>query len=457
MEIQTLKFRVNPPGAEPLRSKLECERARDLENAKGEDLPFACLVERKDLAALRQFKDLVVDRGSKNKHKGLSEYLLGLGPDKIPIIDGNYGSSRQLGRSIQAFLSRAFAKGESNLYIIGTEKTIFNELWKKAGEAKGEKGLRGRPRTEWRYSYQPQSTDISSWLLHELRAKCEPPPELSERYVGESEDAFLVRQLVILAAHSEDPVLVLGDTGTGKEVVAREIHRNSRRKGAKFITVNCSGIPRDLLESELFGHVKGAFTDAKLDKAGLWEIASGGTLFLDEIGDLHLENQAKILRALEEESIRRIGATEDIPVNARVIAATNRDLFSMVQTGEFREDLYYRLRGFLIRTLALRDHPEDIPLLAQFFWEKIARDDQDLATGDLRRASIIQLAWECQRTQNDTQQPTCPFRDGQLTGRTFAGRLSPRGPKPGDQKRTDIREGDHAPPGRVPPPSEASP
>ena len=163
----------------------------------------------------------------------------------------------------------------------------------------------------------------------------------------------------------------MGDTGTGKEIVARSIYENSERRRHDFVTVNCGAIPRDLLENELYGHVKGAYTDAKEDKSGLWEAAGEGVLFLDEIGDLQPEHQAKVLRALEDAEIRKLGATKGTKVKARIIAATNRDLHAMVQTGQFREDLYYRLRGFLIRTPALREHPDDIPLLAQHFWQKI--------------------------------------------------------------------------------------
>ena len=143
----------------------------------------------------------------------------------------------------------------------------------------------------------------------------------------------------------------------------------------KFTPVNCGAIPRELLESELFGHEKGSFTGAVHRKMGLWEVADQGTLFLDEVGDLALGHQVKILHALQNGCIRRVGGEKEIQVDARVIAATNRNLFSMVQAGHFREDLYYRLREFLIRTPALRDHPGDIPLLAQAFWAKIVHDE----------------------------------------------------------------------------------
>lgn len=164
-------------------------------------------------------------------------------------------------------------------------------------------------------------------------------------------------------------VLVVGETGTGKEVIAREIHGRSDRASQQFVAVNCSALSEHLLESELFGHTKGAFTDARKEKRGLFEYANGGTLFLDEIGDMQLSLQPKILRAVEEKTIRRVGGLEYIPVDVRIIAATNRDLRSMVSEALFREDLYYRLNIFTIYVPPLRERPEDILPLSTYFIE----------------------------------------------------------------------------------------
>jgi len=210
-----------------------------------------------------------------------------------------------------------------------------------------------------------------STLLQRLKADQEESEELKKAFIGRSEDAQLVRQYIMRAAESEIAVLILGDTGTGKEIVARKIHQYSQRGDKPFITVNCAAISPKLLEMELFGCEKGIVEPGHPGKKGLWEEADGSTLFLDEIGDLPIEHQTKILRALQEGKFKRVGGNKDIEVNVRIIAATNRDVFSMTRSDDFREDLYYRLRGFVIRTSPLRKHPEDIPLLAQAFWKKI--------------------------------------------------------------------------------------
>ncbi|MGD8717896.1 MAG: sigma-54 dependent transcriptional regulator [Candidatus Zixiibacteriota bacterium] len=172
-----------------------------------------------------------------------------------------------------------------------------------------------------------------------------------------------------LSATPQTQVLIVGETGTGKEVIAREIHRRSARARRQFVAVNCSALSENLLESELFGHTKGAFTDARKEKRGLFEYADGGTLFLDEIGDMQLSLQPKLLRAVEEKTIRRVGGLDDITVDVRILAATNRDLRSMVDEALFREDLYYRLNVFTVYVPPLRERPEDILPLATYFVE----------------------------------------------------------------------------------------
>jgi len=169
-------------------------------------------------------------------------------------------------------------------------------------------------------------------------------------------------------------VLITGENGTGKELVARSLHDYSNRKKMPFIEVNCAAIPGELIESELFGHEKGAFTSAIKDKKGKFELANGGTLFLDEIGDMSLSAQAKVLRALQENVIQRVGGERDIKVDARIVAATNKDLRKEIEAGRFREDLFHRLAVILIHVPALNDRRDDIPLLAENFMTLICSE-----------------------------------------------------------------------------------
>ena len=194
-----------------------------------------------------------------------------------------------------------------------------------------------------------------------------------EQIIGGSDALRQVLQLVETVAPSDSTVLLLGETGTGKELIARAIHERSRRKERTFVKLNCAAIPTGLLESELFGHEKGAFTGAITQKLGRMELADQGTLFLDEVGDIPIEIQPKLLRALQEREFERLGGTSTRRVNMRLIAATNRDLEDMVAAREFRSDLYYRLNVFPIRVPPLRERKEDIPLLVGYFVQKFAK------------------------------------------------------------------------------------
>jgi len=199
--------------------------------------------------------------------------------------------------------------------------------------------------------------------------------ELTREYsfqslVGNSEAMHHIYDMVKRVSITPTNILVTGESGTGKEMVAKAIHYNGPLKDKPFITVNCGAIPESLMESEMFGHKKGSFTGAVVDKAGLFEVADGGTLFLDEVGELPLTIQVKMLRAIQERVIRRVGSTDDTHVTVRLIAATNRDLERMVSEGTFRQDLFYRLNVIQIKTPALRERKDDIPLLAEHFLKK---------------------------------------------------------------------------------------
>ena len=195
-----------------------------------------------------------------------------------------------------------------------------------------------------------------------------------EEIVGRSAAMKRVLGEVETVAPTDATVLILGETGTGKELIARAVHRLSARKDRPFVTLNCAAIPTGLLESELFGYEKGAFTGALGQKIGRFEMAHRGTLFLDEVGDIPLDLQPKLLRALQEKAFERLGGTRTIPIDVRLVAATNRNLKQMMGDKLFRSDLYYRLKVFPITAPPLRDHPEDIPVLVRHFTQKYARE-----------------------------------------------------------------------------------
>jgi two-component system nitrogen regulation response regulator NtrX len=192
--------------------------------------------------------------------------------------------------------------------------------------------------------------------------------------VGESYVMAQLREQVAMAAPTNGRVLIYGENGTGKELVARSVHSLSRRRSGPFIEVNCAAIPEELIESELFGHVKGAFTGAVTDRRGKFELADGGTLFLDEIGDMSLKTQAKVLRALQEQVVEPVGGAASVRVDVRVLAATNKDLTGEIRGGRFREDLYFRLNVIPIFVPPLRDRAGDIPLLGDHFMAELARE-----------------------------------------------------------------------------------
>jgi len=200
--------------------------------------------------------------------------------------------------------------------------------------------------------------------------------KVSKNYemVGDSKAIAHIKEIIEKVAATDARVLITGPNGTGKELVAHWLHQKSNRANGPMIEVNCAAIPSELIESELFGHVKGAFTSANKDRAGKFEAANGGTIFLDEIGDMSLSAQAKVLRALQESRVQRVGSDKDIKVNVRVVAATNKNLKKEIEDGKFREDLYHRLAVILIKVPTLNERRDDIPLLVDYFADKIASE-----------------------------------------------------------------------------------
>ena len=208
--------------------------------------------------------------------------------------------------------------------------------------------------------------------------------------VGDSLQIGQIHNLIDKVAPTDARVLITGENGTGKELVAHHLHQKSNRSGSPFVEVNCAAIPSELIESELFGHIKGAFTSAIKDRPGKFEIANGGTLFLDEVADMSLAAQAKVLRALQENRIQRVGGDKDIKVDVRVIAATNKQLIKEIEEGKFREDLYHRLAVILIKVPPLKERKNDIPLLVDYFVQNL-RAEQGLDPKTFSKSAIERL------------------------------------------------------------------
>ena len=300
------------------------------------------------------------------------------------------------------------------------------------------------------FIHKPIQTDVLQAAVDKALARrasrvqpC-PPPQAPERdLIGRSAAMLEVSKQIALAAGSDANVLIHGESGTGKEVVARLIHQHSQRSGP-FVPINCAAIVENLLESELFGHEKGAFTGADRQKKGKFELAEGGTLFLDEIGEMAPGLQAKLLRALQERTIERVGGSESIAVDVRIVSATHRDLFELVQTGDFREDLAYRLDVIRIELPPLRKRPEDIPLLAQALLDRIALE-AGACPPPLSRTVLDRLqsyAWpgNVRELENTLTQALVRARNGAILPEHLSlGGHGVSHPEPGGQDATPLK------------------
>ena len=244
----------------------------------------------------------------------------------------------------------------------------FIKRTEKLGVLKNVSGEEKKPETGDDMSRFTRVFEQVTELLSKVEAR-----EFFPQIIGQSKVIRGVLSQIMKVAPTDSTVLIFGETGTGKELVTKSIHEHSAYKGKPFVTINCAAIPETLLESELFGYEKGAFTGANASKPGKFEIANGGTLFLDEIGDMPLETQAKILRVIQDGQVERVGGTRPVKVNVRLITATNKDLSRMVDEGSFRQDLFYRLNVFSIYIQPLRERREDIPLLVDYFIKQLKK------------------------------------------------------------------------------------
>ncbi len=264
-------------------------------------------------------------------------------------------------------------------------------------------------------------------------------PRSVEGLIGRSPKMIELYKLISKVAAVSGTVLITGESGTGKELVARTIHRNSDRATKPFLAVSCGAIPEALLESELFGHVKGAFTGAVAAKAGLFEVADGGTIFLDEIAETSLAIQVKLLRVLQERIFRRVGGTDDIEVDVRVIAATHQELQEMIQEGRFREDLYYRLNVIPVHLAPLRERREDIPLLAMNFLAKYSEETKRPIRGVAPEAMELFLRYDWPgnvlELENAIERAVALGTGAVLTPESLPEQIRDRRPETGDQRR----------------------
>lgn len=210
------------------------------------------------------------------------------------------------------------------------------------------------------------------------------------KIIGLSKPIIEMKEMISKVATTDARILITGENGTGKELVAHQLHRQSNRNSENFVEVNCAAIPSELIESELFGHIKGAFTSAVKDRSGKFEVANKGTLFLDEIADMSLAAQAKVLRALQEQKIQRVGNEKDITVDVRVIAATNKDLKNEIAEGRFREDLYHRLAVIIIHVPSLANRKQDIPILTEYFVNIISKE-QGIENKNFSKEALVKL------------------------------------------------------------------
>ena len=392
-EFTALKF--TPGRQNPVAITLQVQSGEDLASLKAQACPAVYIVANDNLDRLGFYKDHVRLRHQKNKAKSLKDHLLDTGnPDdpRIPLIHGGHKSVGQFKRSIRTFLHHALNRNAGQIYFVGATPELLDQLRAHQNKTRDRSPAAMAVSTQEDIAWaHPMSEGKIARRLLELLPDIEVPQKLATYYIGSSIEAQVVRRLIMVAAGCDLPILILGESGTGKELVAQAIHDYSNRRG-NFEPINCSTFPPDLLESELFGYEKDSHSQASQTKKGLWELAQDGTLFLDEIGDLPLAHQAKLLRALQENQIRRVGGTKSVSVNARIVCATNRDLFSMVRANRFREELYFRIRGLMIRTPSLRSHVNDIEDLAQSVWTRITNDRKNVLPRAILKA-LRQHSW----------------------------------------------------------------
>jgi DNA-binding NtrC family response regulator len=345
-----------------------------------------------DEASMTQFLSIVlrkegyqvtaVNSGAEALEKARTEsFAVAITDFKMPGMDGLevLGGLKKIDPNLPVILLTAYASQRSAIDALNLGAYQYLEKGAKGDEVslvvKNAIEMR-RVRTE------------NSYLKRELKKSHE-----GKAIVGTSEEMQRVFRMVDKVADSESTIMIYGESGTGKELIARELHYRSRRGNGPFVSINCGAIPRDLLESSLFGHMKGSFTGAVKDQAGLFAVAEGGTFFLDEVGEMPLATQVKLLRALQEREIIPVGGTQPQRIDCRLVAATNAELEREVAEGRFRPDLYYRLNVIPIKLPPLRARRDDVPLLVDYFLRKLARSGEPKAIGKEAMELLIKYDW----------------------------------------------------------------
>src|SRR5687767_15426676 len=339
-------------------------------------------------------KSILVVDDEKSQREILEMILTGEGYDVTTASSGEAAIKFAKDRRFDLALTDLKMTGMDGIellqHLLGLDSSIIVILLTAHGSIDSAKeALR---RGAFDYLQKPYDRDA---LLQTINRALDKLEALDVEIVSASPEMEAVKKMILKVARSNSTVLIRGESGTGKELIARAIHNQSPRATEMFQAVNCAAINENLLESELFGHEKGSFTGAHAEKKGLFEVADRGSLFLDEIAELDVGIQAKLLRALQERKIRRVGGTHEIAVDVRVIAATNRDLRAMVSDGRFRDDLYYRINVLSIDVPPLRERRDDIPVLIDYFLKKHTRNTSRLITGltaDTRRV-MLDYSW----------------------------------------------------------------
>ncbi|MEE4241030.1 MAG: sigma 54-interacting transcriptional regulator, partial [Desulfopila sp.] len=380
--IITLQYKLTAGTPEYNPYVLDFSTAAFFEQLKVNQHPVCLVVSGRDLASLKEQSYLINYLGEKKKAIQLTRYFNRPQKHTVPLLACNYSNEGRLAIGIKALLSHIEKNGGPGIVMLSVSPVIFDTLLRLAeGWMTGQIIPLGEDLAVDNLGCGNNEDDTHSLLsrLSEIRE----PHDLKDKYIGMAKAVQLVRKRIVNAAHCDLPVLIIGDNGTGKEIVARQIHEIGKDQKHPFCPINCGAISKEILEVELFGCEANVTGPQYPARTGLWQAAGEGTLFLDEIGDLSLDHQAKILRALQEKKIRRVGSNREVHAPARIIAATNKNLLSMTLNGQFRYDLYSRLNQMRIETPALRDHLEDLGIIAQALWQKTCTNENAHLSDDI--------------------------------------------------------------------------